>query len=73
MTRINQNAAERILKWAPEGAHDYEKLVTPEEIRTGAPELRWDEPVGVTFNPLGKGWTLSGDISMNYMMAGRKA
>jgi 2-polyprenyl-6-hydroxyphenyl methylase/3-demethylubiquinone-9 3-methyltransferase len=64
--------AERILKWAPEGAHDYDKLVTPEEIRTGAPELRWDEPVGITYQPLGSGWSISRDIDVNYMMAGRK-
>lgn len=62
--------AERILKWAPEGAHDYDKLVTPEEIRAGAPSLQWQEPVGVSYSPLGRGWTLSRDISMNYMMAG---
>lgn len=65
--------AERILKWAPEGAHDYDKLVTPEEIRTGAPELQWDEPVGVTYQPLGSGWAISRDIDVNYMMAGRRA
>jgi 2-polyprenyl-6-hydroxyphenyl methylase/3-demethylubiquinone-9 3-methyltransferase len=64
--------AERILKWAPEGAHDYDKLVTPNEIRAGAPALRWDEPVGISFQPLGKGWALSSDVSMNYLMAGRK-
>jgi len=62
--------AERILKWAPEGAHDYDKLVTPEEIRAGAPDLQWDEPIGVAFNPLGQGWSLSSDIDINYMMAG---
>ena len=65
--------AERILKWAPEGAHDYDKLVTPDEIRAGAPGLHWDEPVGVAYNPLGAGWTLSRDIDVNYLMAGRKA
>jgi len=64
--------AERILKWAPEGAHDYDKLVTPEEIRTGAPTLRWDEPVGISFQPLGSGWAISHDIDVNYMMAGRR-
>jgi len=62
--------AERILKWAPEGAHDYEKLVTPDEIRAGAPDLRWDEPVGISYEPLGRGWTLSTDVSVNYMIAG---
>lgn len=64
--------AERILKWAPEGAHDYEKLVTPDEIRSGAPGLTWDEPVGVTYAPLGDGWTRTTDVAVNYMMAGVK-
>jgi 2-polyprenyl-6-hydroxyphenyl methylase/3-demethylubiquinone-9 3-methyltransferase len=64
--------AERILKWAPEGAHDYDKLVTPEEIRIGAPTLQWDEPVGITYQPLGSGWAISRDIDVNYMMAGTK-
>jgi 2-polyprenyl-6-hydroxyphenyl methylase/3-demethylubiquinone-9 3-methyltransferase len=61
--------AERILKWAPEGAHDYDKLVTPDEIRGAAPSLRWQEPVGITYEPLGPGWTLSRDISINYMIS----
>lgn len=65
--------AERILKWAPEGAHDFDKLVTPEEIRSGASEIRWDEPVGVVYNPIGAGWSLSSDIDINYMIAGAKA
>lgn len=62
--------AERILKWAPEGAHDYDKLVTPDEIRVGAPMIKWDEPVGIVYAPLGSGWNLSDDISVNYMIAG---
>jgi 2-polyprenyl-6-hydroxyphenyl methylase / 3-demethylubiquinone-9 3-methyltransferase len=64
--------AERILKWAPEGAHDYDKLVTPDEIRAGAPGIVWDEPVGLTYNPLGAGWSLSRDTAVNYLMAGVK-
>lgn len=64
--------AERILKWAPEGAHDYDKLVTPEEIRAGAPMLEWRDPVGISFSPLGRGWTLSRDVSVNYTIAGAK-
>ena len=64
--------AERILKWAPEGAHNYEKLVTPEEIRAGAPALNWKEPVGITYQPLGSGWSLTRDVSVNYLIAGAK-
>jgi 2-polyprenyl-6-hydroxyphenyl methylase / 3-demethylubiquinone-9 3-methyltransferase len=64
--------AERILKWAPEGAHDYDKLVTPEEIRADAPALRWREPVGITYQPLGSGWSLTRDVSVNYLIAGAK-
>lgn len=64
--------AERILRWAPEGAHDYDKLVTPAEIRAGAPGLEWDGPVGLSYNPLGVGWSLSSDTDVNYLMAGRK-
>ncbi len=64
--------AERILKWAPEGAHDYDKLVTPDEIRAGACGIRWNEPVGISYQPLGEGWSLSSDISINYLMAGAK-
>jgi 2-polyprenyl-6-hydroxyphenyl methylase/3-demethylubiquinone-9 3-methyltransferase len=63
--------AERILKWAPEGAHDYDKLVTPDEIREGAPGLTWDSPVGISYKLLTSGWSLSSDVSMNSMMTGR--
>jgi len=64
--------AERVLKWAPEGAHDYDKLVRPEEIRTAAPGFTWREPVGITYNPVGAGWSQSRDIDINYMIAGVK-
>jgi 2-polyprenyl-6-hydroxyphenyl methylase/3-demethylubiquinone-9 3-methyltransferase len=58
--------AERFLKWIPEDTHHYEKLVTPEELRAGAPELRWDEPVGLSYDPLQRAWRLSRDVSVNY-------
>ncbi|MBL8536512.1 MAG: bifunctional 2-polyprenyl-6-hydroxyphenol methylase/3-demethylubiquinol 3-O-methyltransferase UbiG [Hyphomonadaceae bacterium] len=64
--------AERVLKWAPEGTHDYDKLVRPEEVRAATPGLRWDEPVGLSYEPIGRGWTLSSDIDVNYMMSGFK-
>lgn len=64
--------AEKILQWAPDGAHEYEKLVRPEEIRAAAPGIVWDAPVGISYNPLGAGWTLSRDVDVNYLMAGTK-
>lgn len=64
--------AERILQWAPEGAHEYDKLVKPEEIRAKTPGIEWEAPVGIAYNPVGKGWTLSGDTEVNYLIAGRK-
>lgn len=62
--------AEKILKWAPEGAHDYDKLVTPDEIRAAARDITWEDPTGLSYEPLGRGWTLSRDVSVNYLMAG---
>ena len=64
--------AERVLKWAPEGAHDYDKLVTPDEIRAGALDLNWQAPVGITYNPVGAGWRQSSDVDVNYMIVGAK-
>jgi len=64
--------AERILKWAPEGAHDYDKLVTPDEIRAATPAIDWDAPVGLSYRPFTAGWSLSEDVSINYLLAGRK-
>ncbi|MBI1186200.1 MAG: bifunctional 2-polyprenyl-6-hydroxyphenol methylase/3-demethylubiquinol 3-O-methyltransferase UbiG [Alphaproteobacteria bacterium] len=58
--------AERFLRWVPEDTHHYEKLVTPEELVRAAPGLAWDEPVGMSFNPLQRIWSLSRDVSVNY-------
>lgn len=66
------NLAERVLKWAPEGAHDYEKLVKPEEITAALPGFHWDPPVGLSYSLLERSWQLSGDVSMNYLIAGSR-
>ena len=65
-------AAERILRWAPEGTHDYEKLVKPEEISACLPHFLWDQPVGMSLDLLNHDWRLSNDTSMNYLMAGTR-
>jgi 2-polyprenyl-6-hydroxyphenyl methylase / 3-demethylubiquinone-9 3-methyltransferase len=65
-------AAERVLRWVPHGTHDYEKLVTPDELRGALHALAVDGPFGLSFNPLTGAWKESGDASMNYFMTGAK-
>lgn len=62
--------AERVLRWAPEGAHDFDKLVRPQEITAALPGFIWDPPVGLSYRPLDRTWDLSADVSMNYLIAG---
>lgn len=66
-------AAERLLRWVPHGTHDYEKLVTPEELRGAMHALDVAGPFGLSFNPLSGQWRMSGDASMNYFMTGARA
>jgi 2-polyprenyl-6-hydroxyphenyl methylase/3-demethylubiquinone-9 3-methyltransferase len=66
-------AAERVLRWVPEGTHDYEKLVTPDELRGALHGLDVEGPFGLNFNPLSGQWKLGGEAHMNYFMTGAKA
>ena len=67
--------AERILRWVPPGAHDYDKLVQPEELRTalqGLMDLDVRGPVGMNYNPLNGRWRLSADARINHLMTAAK-
>lgn len=63
-------AAERVLGWLPKGTHQYEKLVTPEEIIsiTGRNGMKVIDKTGVSFNPLRNEWGKSRDMAVNYML-----
>lgn len=63
-------AAERVLRWLPKGTHQYEKLVTPEEIVsiTRRHGMKVTDRTGVTFNPLRNEWARSSDMAVNYML-----
>lgn len=64
-------AAENILKWLPPGTHDYDKLIKPNEILPILHEdksMKIDGPIGVSYNPISDKFSLSNDISMNYMI-----
>lgn len=65
--------AEYILGWVPKGTHDWNKFLSPAEIRTfldGTPLLP-DAAVGVSYNPLFDRWSLSEDTDVNYMLVAR--
>jgi 2-polyprenyl-6-hydroxyphenyl methylase/3-demethylubiquinone-9 3-methyltransferase len=68
--------AERVLRWLPVGTHDWNKFLTPDEIKTLLTRngLRVIGETGVVFHPLGDEWRRSTDMSINYMiMAERPA
>ena len=63
--------AEYVLGWLPKGTHQWEKFVTPEELRLAleAAGLVVADRQGVTYNPLRDRWSLSPDLAVNYMLA----
>lgn len=67
-------AAERVLRWLPEGTHDYDKLVTPDEVEAAVSQagLIVEPPIGVSYNPVFDRWSLGKDTAMNYMMIARR-
>jgi 2-polyprenyl-6-hydroxyphenyl methylase / 3-demethylubiquinone-9 3-methyltransferase len=67
-------AAEYILRWLPPGTHDWDKFVSPSELRLMLEDsgLNILKTQGISFDPLGWDWQLSGDTDVNYMVvAGR--
>ena len=67
-------AAERILGWLPAGTHDWSRFVRPAEMvhllrRHG---LAVTDMRGVSYNPLSRRWSLSCNLSVNYMVCARK-
>lgn len=61
--------AEYVLRWVPPGTHDWRKFVRPDELsrhlrRHG---LRARVMRGMSYNPLADHWSLSDDLSVNYL------
>lgn len=61
--------AEYVLRWVPPGTHDWRKFVRPDELSRALRRqgLRIRVCRGMTYNPLGGRWSLSGDLSVNYL------
>lgn len=67
-------AAEKILRWVPEGTHDWNKFLTPDEM-TGFIEesgLSVQDKKGLAFNPITRGFHLSDSLAVNYFITARK-
>ena len=67
--------AEYVLRWLPNGTHQYEKLVRPEELEKALSDagMAIYDRTGVTYNPLADRWRQSKDMDVNYMLLAEKA
>jgi 2-polyprenyl-6-hydroxyphenyl methylase/3-demethylubiquinone-9 3-methyltransferase len=66
--------AEYVLNLLPRGTHEYMKFIRPSELATwcrGA-GLDWAQTRGMDYNPLTRRYRLTGDTTVNYLVATRK-
>ena len=66
--------AEYIMRWLPTGTHQWERFVTPDELKkamldAGLIEI---EQTGMSYNPLSGAWTLGTDLDVNYLASAKK-
>ena len=63
-------AAEYILRWLPPGTHDWNKFLTPGELKALITRngLNIADETGVVFHPLADEWRKSRDMGINYMV-----
>ena len=66
--------AEYVLKLLPKGTHEYAKFIKPSELAGYCREAGLDvnESCGLEYNPLTRRYWLSGDTSVNFMLACRR-
>ena len=66
--------AEYLLGWLPKGTHDWRRFIEPGELRALLTETGFEDfaEKGLTYHPFTGEWHLSGDCSVNYLMAARR-
>ena len=66
--------AEYVLRWLPVGTHQWDRFVTPDELRRGIEAAGLSPPTfrGMTYNPLTDNWSLGSDTDVNYLAAAAK-
>jgi len=67
--------AEYVLGWLPKGTHQWEKFITPAELKGWLADngLTVKEELGVTYSPFTRQWRVSRDMDVNYMLVAQKA
>jgi 2-polyprenyl-6-hydroxyphenyl methylase/3-demethylubiquinone-9 3-methyltransferase len=67
--------AEYLLQMLPKGTHEYAKMIRPSELAAYCREagLALNATRGMEYNPITRRYWLSGDTSVNYLLATRKA
>ncbi|HEX7109042.1 MAG TPA: bifunctional 2-polyprenyl-6-hydroxyphenol methylase/3-demethylubiquinol 3-O-methyltransferase UbiG [Aestuariivirga sp.] len=67
--------AEYVLRWLPKGTHQWEKFITPAELKTWLADnhITIKGETGVTYHPLANEWRRSRDMDVNYMLVGQKS
>ncbi len=66
--------AEYLLRILPRGTHEWRKFITPAELATWLRQagLELHASKGLGYNPISGRYSLSDDVSVNYMLAARK-
>ena len=67
--------AEYVLQLLPKGTHEYAKMIRPSELASYCrdADLELVQTRGMEYNPITRRYWLSGDTSVNYLQATRKA
>lgn len=67
--------AEYILRWLPIGTHDWNKFLTPDELKALITRngLTIADECGVVYHPLADEWRQSRDMGVNYMVLAERA
>jgi 2-polyprenyl-6-hydroxyphenyl methylase/3-demethylubiquinone-9 3-methyltransferase len=66
--------AEYVLSLLPKGTHDYQRFIKPSELARWSRDanLRVEEMIGMTYNPLAQRYSLGADCDVNYLLRARR-
>lgn len=66
--------AEYVLGWLPRGTHQWERFITPDELKAHCEKAGLKDAAfsGIVYSPLRDEWTLAGDTDVNYLVSVQK-